>query len=66
MEKSSSTEAVDGPVSKIEILEDLGDIRTSKVAFKCPKKWDDLDQLTNVTRHCSAFEQTVFLCKADS
>ncbi len=50
----------------IEIVEDPGDIRNCKIAFKCSKNWDDLEHLTDVTRHCSTCDQAVYLCTTDA
>jgi len=45
---------------------DPGDIRNCKVLVDCPKKWSDLEHLTDVTRHCNKCDETVFLCRTDA
>ena len=51
---------------KIVIEDDPGDIRNCKVVVNCPKKWESLEPLTDVTRHCGTCDEAVFLCKTDA
>jgi len=54
-------------MSKIKIVGDPGDIRNCKVEFKCPERWDELEEQDNPdTRHCNVCDENVFLCTTDA
>lgn len=53
-------------MNQIETVEEFGDIRNCKVAYKCPKNWSNLEHLTDTTKHCDTCDQTVFLCRTNA
>ena len=44
------------------------DIRNCKFAYKCPKRWEELQVIKHEgpdVRHCNKCEQRVFFCRSD-